>query len=61
MTAGIYLRKKTGDSVEQGQVLATVYGTDPARVEEGAKQLLEAYEIGDRAPQQQDLIKKVIR
>lgn len=60
MAAGIYLSKKTGDSVKEGDILATVYGNDKEKVQAGARELLNAYEIGQEAPEKRNLVKKVI-
>lgn len=60
MTAGIYLNKKTGDAVEQGEVLATVYGMDEAKVKAGAEELRKAYVIGSEKPKERALVKKII-
>lgn len=60
MAAGIYLSKKTGDSVKEGDILATVYGNDKEKVQAGARELLNAYEIGQEAPEKRTLVKKVI-
>ncbi|MCI8646907.1 MAG: pyrimidine-nucleoside phosphorylase [Firmicutes bacterium] len=60
MAAGIYLSKKTGAPVQEGEVLATVYGNNKEKVQAGARQLLAAYEIGQKAPEKKSLVKKVI-
>lgn len=60
MAAGIYLNKKVGDAVLEGELLATVYGNDEGKVEAGARELEEAYHIGETAPPEGKLIRKVI-
>lgn len=60
MAAGLYLHKKVGEPVQEGDLLATVYGNDETRVQAAAAELRSAYVIGDREPEQRDLIRKVI-
>lgn len=60
MAAGIYLSKKTGEPVEKGEVLATVYGNDKEKVKAAAGLLLAAYKIGETAPEQKSLVKTII-
>ena len=60
MTAGIYLNKKVGDPVLEGELLATVVGGDEQKVEAGAKEVEAAYIIGDVEPVKNDLIKEII-
>lgn len=60
MTAGIYLNRKAGDKVSAGDLLATVYGNDEARVKAAAEELKRAYEIGKSEPEKRTLIHKVI-
>lgn len=60
MAAGIYLGKKTGDAVLEGEILATVYGNDEDKVQIGAKELKSAYVIGAEPVKKMSLVKKVI-
>ena len=60
MTAGIYLDKKVGDAVLEGERLATVYGNDEGKAASAAEELLSAYRIGDAPPQRKELIKEII-
>ena len=55
-TAGIILHKKTGDKVEKGDVLATMYTTKPELFEAAEKRYQEAIVIGDEKPKTQPLI-----
>lgn len=48
--AGIDLAKKTGDAVEAGEVLATLYSSSQTRLDEGERILLDAYDIQDERP-----------
>ena len=60
LSAGIILKKKTGDYVNQGEPLATVYG-GKNRISEAAETLFRAYKIGSEKPKQGPLIYKVIK
>lgn len=60
LSAGIILKKKTGDYVNQGEPLATVYGSKN-RISEAAETLFGAYKIGSEKPKQEPLIYKVIK
>lgn len=60
MAAGIYLNKKVGDVVLEGELLAMVYGNDEAKVKAAAEELAKAYVIGDREPEQIPLIHTII-
>lgn len=48
--AGIVLERKTGDRVEKGEVLATLFAADEAHLDAGERVLLGAYEIRDEKP-----------
>jgi pyrimidine-nucleoside phosphorylase len=61
LSAGIMLSKKVGDFVQKGDLLATVCGNDPARVEKGAQEAAAAFRIQDHQPEKDALIKKVIQ
>ena len=60
LSAGIILKKKTGDYVNQGEPLATVYG-GKSRISEAAKTLFGAYKIGSEESKAEPLIYKVIK
>ncbi len=49
-SAGIALAKKTGDYVEEGDLLATLYSSSEARLDEGERILREAITTSERAP-----------
>ena len=59
-SAGIMLNKKTGDFVEQGEIIATLYSNDKASFEVAEKTLLNATEIKDGKPKAEPLIYCVI-
>ncbi len=46
-SAGIDLARKTGDAVEQGEAIATLFSSSEERLDQGERLLLEAYEFGD--------------
>lgn len=60
MAAGIYLNKKAGDVVLEGELLAVVYGNDHEKVKAAAAELAKAYVIGNEKPEERPLIHKVI-
>lgn len=61
MAAGIYLNKKVGDVVLEGELLAVIYGNDQEKVKAAAAELEKAYVIGKEEPKRRPLIHKVIR
>lgn len=50
--AGIVLARKTGEYVEAGDLLATLYSSSKKRMNEGLWVLRDAYQWGDEAPAQ---------
>nr|WP_281419923.1 pyrimidine-nucleoside phosphorylase [Faecalicatena faecalis] len=54
--AGITLRKKTGDAVKQGDVLATLYASSKGLFQEAEALLTKAYEIEPERPKEEPLI-----
>lgn len=59
-TAGIMLHKKVGDSISQGDCLATIYTEREASLEEASQKLLNAFSIDFNAPDKQPLILGVL-
>ncbi len=59
-SAGILLAAKTGDFVTEGQVIATLYTSDKARLEAAKARLLGATEIGPEQPAARPLIVDVV-
>lgn len=45
LSVGIILEKKNGDAVSDGEVLATIYGNDDAKMQAGYEKIAHAYEI----------------
>jgi pyrimidine-nucleoside phosphorylase len=61
-SVGLELRKKLGDAVRGGELIATVHYNDPARLPEAMRLLQEAYSIGPNPPDaQRILLKKIIQ
>lgn len=59
--AGILLRKKVGDHVSEGEVLATVYASGRKKAELAAQEVLSSYTIGEERVKPEDLVKEIIR
>jgi pyrimidine-nucleoside phosphorylase len=49
--AGIMLEAKTGDCVESGSLLATLYAASEELLDEGERRLRASYTLGDRQPE----------
>lgn len=60
-SAGIILKKKTGDSVSKGDVLATFYTDDETRIDVAKREFLNALIFGNEKPSKQKLIYKIIK
>lgn len=60
LSVGILLNKKTGDYVNTGEPLATLYANDRAKAEEAAKRIIGAYEFTDAKPEVRPLIKGIV-
>ncbi len=59
-TAGIILAAKTGDCVAEGQIIATLYTSDEARLDAAEQRLLAATEIGEEKPAARPLVVDVV-
>lgn len=55
-SAGIILNKKTGDRVEKGEVLATLYSSNQALFAASAERFLSSTVIGENKPEERPLI-----
>lgn len=55
-SAGIILRKKTGDFVEKGEVIATLYANDRALFPRAEELLLNATGLQENAPEEEPLV-----
>lgn len=60
-SAGIYINKKAGEAVKQGDVIATVYGDDVKKVKKALEEVENAVRITVEKPEKGKLIKKIIR
>ena len=60
-SAGILLRKKTGDFVEAGEELATLYSNDESAFARAEQLLLEATQITSEKPDDEPLIYDIIK
>lgn len=60
-SAGIILKKKTGDSVSKGDVLATFYTDDETRIDVAKREFLDALIFENEKPSKQKLIYKIIK
>ena len=57
--AGVLMNVRIGDRVAAGEVLATLYASDPALLDEGASRLSDAVRIGDGEPEPPPLFLEV--
>lgn len=60
LSAGIYLNKKVGDEVEEGELLATFYGNSEEKVKAAIKEAEKAFVISHKKADKPILIKKVL-
>ena len=60
-SAGIILKKKTGDFVEKGQTLAVFHTDDSTKVKDVEKEFFDALTFSDTKPDNQKLIYKIIK
>lgn len=60
LSAGIIVRKKTGEAVRKGEVLATLYGNDEKKLKTAAAEAAHAFCLGESKVEAPRLIKKII-
>lgn len=60
LSAGIIVRKKTGEAVRKGEVLATLYGNDEKKLKTAATEAAQAFCLGESKVEAPRLIKKII-
>lgn len=60
LSVGLVLCKKKGDAVKKGESLAVIHASDPGKLSEAKKRLLEAYEFTSQKPEAAPLIKDII-
>lgn len=60
-SAGIVLKKKTGDYVKKEEPLAVFYTDDEGKIEGAKQEFLDAFTFGNERTQPQKLIYKIIK
>lgn len=60
-SAGIMLNKKTGDFVNPGDTVATLYTNNSSKLSDSADIFNSAFKISDKMPEQEPLIYKTVR
>ena len=60
LSVGIILKKKIGDKVNKGDIIALLYANDKNKVKEAEEKLLSAYDFSDKKPEEIKLIKRII-
>lgn len=55
-SAGIVLKKKTGDRIRKGDVLAVLYGNKEEKIQPAQEQFLKALKVEDREPEKEKLV-----
>lgn len=60
-SAGIVLKKKTGDYVKKGEPLAVFYTDDEGKIEGAKQEFFDAFTFGNERTQSQKLIYKIIK
>ena len=60
-SVGIYLNKKSGEWVEKGDILYTIYSNNPDKTKTAQKYCDEAFVINENKPSSNNMIYKIIR
>ena len=60
-TAGVKMAKKYGDYVTAGELIATVYSNDNARIDAAGSRLLNAYQFSNHRPTPRPLLIETIK
>lgn len=60
LSVGVLIHKKTGDYVNEGEMLATLYANDKEKADEAARRVIGAYEFTDEEPEARPLIKGIV-
>ncbi len=60
-SVGVYLNKKSGESVNKGDILYTIYSNNPDKTKMAQSYCDEAFDIAKEKPVQQNMIYKIIR
>lgn len=61
LSVGIVLRKKVGDRVDKGEILAEIHAKNEEEAKKAAKALLSCYKLSATAPEKVLFIKEIIR
>jgi len=59
--AGIWLEKKAGEAVKKGDLIATLYASDPKRLQAGADLFAKAVKITAAKPKPYQLVQSIIK
>ena len=59
-SVGVLCRRKRGDEVSAGEVLAEVHARDEASAAEAVREVLAAYDVGPEQPQQRSILLDVL-
>jgi pyrimidine-nucleoside phosphorylase len=59
-SVGVVCRKKRGDAVDAGEMLAEIHARDAAAAERAESEVLGAYEVTDEAPGQTPIVLDVL-
>lgn len=60
LTVGIVLKKKKGDFVQKGDILAVIHANDEAKASEASERYLNACKISEQKPVLPELIREII-
>lgn len=60
LSAGIYLHKKRGDQVSEGDVIASVYAMDQKKAEKGSEEAAKAFIVRKEKPQLRKIVLEII-
>lgn len=61
LSVGIILNKKKGDAVRAGEPLGYLHANNEKRLKDAAERFLAAYTISDTAPEQDPLVRGIVR
>ena len=61
LTVGLVLKKKRGDFVKKGEVMAQIYGNDRGKTDNAKERFLKAFRFSDKAPEQTAFIKGIVK
>lgn len=60
-SVGVYLNKKSGESVRKGEVLYTIYSNNDEKIKIAQKYCDEAFSINENKPSHRDIVYKIIK